>query len=206
MAILPDPNNTFNGEYGPGFKSVSLISNQPVLKSRTNSGRVVTRAKAAQYWEINISYNPMTREEFDIVYSFLLAKRGGLIPFEVSLPQYLLPKDTALTGATVTSLINAGSNTINYVPTGGGVASPGDLFTVSDDLYDSSHTKAYKVTSVDAGELSISPPVSREISAAATLDFVAPLVRVIMKSPVQEYKLGTNNLYEFSLNLEEVQT
>ena len=31
------------------------------------------------------------------------------------------------------------------------------------------------------------------------------LIRVIMTTDVIEYSLGTNNLYEFSLNLEEAQ-
>jgi len=31
------------------------------------------------------------------------------------------------------------------------------------------------------------------------------LIRVVQTSDVQEYSLGTNNLYTFSLNLEEAQ-
>ena len=33
--------------------------------------------------------------------------------------------------------------------------------------------------------------------------YTNPKIRVILKSDVQEYSLGTNNLYTFALNLEE---
>ena len=40
---------------------------------------------------------------------------------------------------------------------------------------------------------------------SSTVTYATPLIRVIQTSDVQEYDLGTNNLYQFSLNLEEAQ-
>ena len=72
---------------GPGFSSVKFSSERPVSVSRTNSGRVISRAIVGQRWKMSISYNPMTRAQFEPIYSFLQA-RGRLTPFFVVLPQY----------------------------------------------------------------------------------------------------------------------
>ena len=76
--ILPDPNNTIGdagqvaGSAGPGFASVKFTSEQPTLRDRTNSGRLLARAIVSHKWKINISYNPMTRAEFEPIYNFWL--------------------------------------------------------------------------------------------------------------------------------------
>jgi hypothetical protein len=79
---LPDPNNRINdagndssGTYGPGFASVRLAAVQPVMRDRTNSGRVITRSHVYHKWDISITYNPLTKEDFDPIYNFLLHKR-----------------------------------------------------------------------------------------------------------------------------------
>lgn len=209
--ILPDPNypitdageTNMAGNPGPGFESVKLASVQPIMSSRTNSGLSLTRAIAAHHWTIDISYNPMTREMFDPVYSFLLSRRGGLLPFYVSLPQYRTPKDALMvSNPTTSALVTAGSLTIPF-SSAAGTPKPGDLFTVS-DVGDSTHTKAYMVSWVDAGEIGLTSEVSKNITSGSTLTFINPLIRVLGKGQ-QEYNLGVNGLYAFSLKLEEAQ-
>jgi len=99
---LPDPNYkrgwwgaaADSGDVGPGFASVKLVNDHKMMLSRTNAQRVIARAVAGQKWKININYNPMTRAEFEPVYSFLLQQKGPLTPFFVSLPQYRTPQNT----------------------------------------------------------------------------------------------------------------
>jgi len=212
IEVLPDPNNKIDatglnnptGDPGPGFASVRLSSNQQIMSNRTNSGRLVLSTVASQYWDISISYNPMLREQFDIIYSFLLRKRGGLIPFQVSLPQYLRPKDSALVNNPVTTaLVDAFQSSIPYYVSAG-TPKIGDLFTV-EDPNDSAHSKAYIVTGVIGGSIHCSPPLSKEVSAGATLRFIDPLIRVVFSGDVEEYSLNVNNLFSFSLKLEEAQ-
>jgi len=99
--ILPDPNNTIGdtgkataGGEGPGYKSVSITSKSEVMSQRTNSGRLVTRSASGHTWSVSIGYNPLTRAQFDPLFSFLLHKRGNLNPFFVSLPQNKVPQTT----------------------------------------------------------------------------------------------------------------
>jgi len=237
LDILPDPSNPIGlggqalatasgGTAGPGFASVTFSSEAPIQTSRTNSGRVITRSIAGHKWNINITYNPMTRDQFEPVYSFLLEKNGRLNPFFVKLPQNANSRNAAFTSAdaTITTattgtkgagfILQAGHNTTEATQ-----PQPGDMFTISDSN-DSLHTKAYRVTRVMGNStynsalhsqpttaqriVYFTPHLQRDVAQGATCDYT-PLVRVMLKADVQSYSLGTNNLFEFSLNLEEAQ-
>ena len=228
---LPDPNWGISeaGEghataytEGPGFATVKFTATQPVAFSRTNSGRVTTRSIVGHYWSIGITYNPMTRDEFEPIYNFLLEKRGRLKPFFVALPQHTTTRTTTSGTLSVQGTITSGDS--NFLVDGmsgltGGLR-PGDMFTFLDSG-NSNHTKIYKVVRVadstnklssdtalntsDERRLYVVPPIEKDVTDNSTLTYASPLFRVVQKSDVQEYSLGTNNLYTFSLNLEEAQ-
>jgi len=227
---LPDPNfkiteageNSNSGTAGPGFATVKFTANQPVSFSRTNSGRVTTRSIVGHHWSIGITYNPMTRDEFEPIYNFLLEKRGRLKPFFVALPQHATTRTTTSGTLSVQGTITSGDS--NFLVDGmdgltGGLR-PGDMFNFSDSG-NSNHHKIYKVVRVadstnklssdtalntsDERRLYVVPPVEKDVTDNSTLTFASPLFRVVQKADVQEYSLGTNNLYTFSLNLEEAQ-
>ena len=239
LNILPDPNNPIGdggqalatgsgGVAGPGFKSVKFVSNSPTQVSRTNSGRVITRRMAGHRWDINITYNPMTRDQFEPVFNFLLMK-GRLNPFYVQIPNQYTGRNAAFTTHTSSNtptaatalnqgalyMLQAGHSTTQTT-----TPKPGDMFTIT-DTSDSLHTKAYRVTRVmnnadyHSGTHSqpttaqrvvyFNPPLQKAVTSGSSIDYYQPLFRVIMKGDVQEYSLGTNNLYTFGLNLEEAQ-
>ena len=136
---LPDPNYSIeetgkggSGTAGPGFASVQFTSNQPVAMSRTNSGRVTTRAIAGQNWRIAITYNPMTRDEFEPVYAFLQERRGRLKPFEIVLPQYNSPRSTVTSTIAVDGAITAGATNFMVDGVTSGSLRPGDMFNFTD--------------------------------------------------------------------------
>ena len=220
---------------GPGYASVQLTSEQPTLRDRTNSGRILARAIAAHKWKIAIKYNPMTQTEFDPIYSFLLNRRGGMNPFFVSLPQYSTPKDSNFNtwlNANASNILSVdGSSTLEagitsglisrsgYNSTTNGTPRPGDLFTINDPD-NSNHLKAYMVTRVESYEdyqanlsqpatsqlrLHFTPGLSKGVSSTGQFIFTNPKIKVILSNDVQQYSLNANNLYEYSLNLEEVQ-
>ena len=81
LDILPDPSNPIGdagqalatnsgGVAGPGFASVKLSSNRNTMVDKTNSGRSVARSIAGHTWKVGITYNPLTRDQFEPVYSF----------------------------------------------------------------------------------------------------------------------------------------
>jgi len=233
--ILPDPNNAIGiggqatGTNGVGFASVQFSSQAPVQVSRTNSGRVITRSAAGHKWTIGITYNPMTRDQFEPVYNFLLAQKGRLKPFFVQLPNQYTSRNAAFSSFTVNNTPTAGT-AVNqggeFMLQAGHSATqttspqPGDMFTIT-DTNDSLHTKAYRVTRVMNNSdyhsglhsqpttaqrlIYFTPNLQRAVSSGAGIDYYQPLIRVMLTSDVQSYSLGTNNLYTFSLKLEEAQ-
>ena len=223
---LPDPNYSIeetgkggSGTAGPGFASVSFESNQPVAISRTNSGRVTSRSIVGHNWKINISYNPMTREQFEPVYNFLQERRGRLKAFEVVLPQYNSPRSTVTSTIAVDGAIAAGATNFMVDGVSAGSLRPGDMFNFN-DTNNSNHKKTYQVTRVldNTNYLTgnqptnsshriyyVTPSVEKAVATDMTLTYTNPTFRVIQSSDVVSYSLGTNNLYEFSLSLEEVQ-
>jgi len=243
---LPDPNYAIantgeggTGTVGPGFATVKVTANQPTSVSITNSGRATARSIAGHRWRIAITYNPLTRAEFEPIYNFLLERRGRLKPFEVVLPQYNSPQ-TAITCASGTKLtvdgdVDAGATNFivdNHSHASTGSLTPGDMFNITDPA-NSNHKKTYRVVRVlnradyltgnqpPAVDTSVSPnshhriyytspSIEKDITdntsgTATTLVTTNPTFRVIQEQDVREYSLGTNNLYEFSLNLIEAQ-
>lgn len=226
------------GDYGPGFASVKLTSDQKVMISRTNSQRVLAKAVGGQKWNIEIDYHPMTQVEFRPVGAYLQMKQGALTPFQVALPQYNTPANTAwvtdlatktftaqglqLAGATNIEIAGNNSWASNYVaandPTTTNIPLPGEMFTITDSS-DSNHKKVYMITYVETYEifhavvtrpssaaglrLGVSPPLTKNVSSGATLNFLNPVFKVIMPTAIRSYSLNTDNLYKFSLKLEE---
>ena len=79
--ILPDPNNTITpagadsgsgSVAGPGFSSVDVTSQQPIVMNRANSGLTFKSINKFQKFMVDIKYNSLTKAEFNVVYPFLL--------------------------------------------------------------------------------------------------------------------------------------
>jgi len=245
LNILPDPNNSIGaggqslssasgGQEGAGFASVKLSSEHQISNTRTNSGKLISRESGAQKWKISITYNPMTREEFEPIYSFLLQKRGQLSPFFVSLPQYKNPQKadflTFLESTTPNKVFSNNSEVYagqtqmtidndDYTSTNARRLTAGDLFTVGDSN-NLTHTKVYQITRVEIDgnsltpgtvndttdqRISFIPALQHNIPDNTVINLQNPLFKVVMKSNIQEYQLNSENLYTFSLELEEAQ-
>ena len=172
----------------------------------------------------------MTRAEFNPIQTFMFSRRGGLVPFFVSLPQYEVPQNSTFSAnATyVNSLFlpnaaYAGETSmklegVSYAFATHGTPTAGDVFTIT-DASNTNHKKVYMITGVettdllqdtttlDADQIKIhfTPGLQKDVTAASTTQFKDVLFKVVSGKDTQEYSLGTNNLYQFSLSLEEVQ-
>ena len=204
------------GDITAGFKSISVNSKAPIMKSRTNSGKLVTRYAAYHQFDFSIGYHKLLKSQFMPIYAFLLEKQGSLKPFFVELPQYqgnngdLLIASTAAAGATsIEAKIASATTEFGTEP------SLGDLFTITDPD-NSNHTKAYIVNRIETyetyrgtqpslGEIRIhfTPTLNASVGTSSILNFSRPLVKVINKSDKQSYSLDTDNLYSLKLSLEE---
>jgi len=213
--------------FGPGFASFQLTSEQPTLRNFTNSGRLLARSIVAHKWKVAIKYNKLTQVDFDRIYSFIINRRGALNPFFVSLPNYRVPRDSSFATYAASANLQIGSGLAagstqalisksGFTVSGDGKPSPGDLFTISGT--NSNHKKAYMVTRVEtqadytgtqpsASQVRIhfTPGLAKTIATNDDFIFHNPLIQVITSGDIQQYTLDSNNLYSFSLNLEEIQ-
>jgi len=221
MAIqntLPDPNNTItpSGEStgagaiaGPGFSAVTVTSKQPISINRSNSGLAFRNVSKYQMFTVNISYNKLTKEEFNVVYSFLLEKQASLEAFFVQLPQY--GSTSAGTKTIANGTWSAGTNQLALNNATDIV--PGDLFSVTVPT-DDTHVKVYKVTKINSSVITITPQLQRPINATSltndTVNFGAsasggppPKMRVTYTGSDIQYSIDASGLYSFSVKLEE---
>jgi hypothetical protein len=214
--ILPDPVNTIDeagqdlsgGVAGPGYKTVKLSSVQEVLSDRSRSGVTYRRVNQYHQWKIDITYNKLTKTQFDTVYPFLLQRQSFQEAFFVNLPQYQVSRTLS---STLVSAISqpAGQQYLSIVNSAN--IEKGDLLTISDPT-DATHKKAYKVTAIDSSNhyLYLSPTLQRKVdrtsangSPVITFNVTTPKIRVIAVGSTVDYSLDSSGLYSFSVKLEE---
>ena len=137
------------------------------------------------------------------------------------MPQYSSPRTSTSGTISVDGAITAGASNFKVDGFGSvtGGLRPGDMFNFNSS--NSNHKKAYQITRVltnsdyltggtqpatDERIYYVTPPIEKAVEDNATLNYGSnTLIRVVQTSDVQEYDLATNNLYQFSLSLEEAQ-
>lgn len=212
--ILPDPSNKIGlagqadvaGIAGPGFATVKLSSVELMMKSRVNSQRVTGFSASHHKWEIDINYNPMTCDIFHVVYVFLMQQKSSLLPFYVSLPQYA---NQSISNKTTSGNKLKGDNILLLTDTG---VTPGTIFTILNE------DKIYKITRVEtendyyefagspgAGQerIHITPALQKDMDGGTNITFTDLKFWVVQQGDVIEYALNKNNLFSFSIKLEE---
>ena len=211
--VLPDPNNniTPSGESsgtgavaGPGFSSVTLTSQQPIVMNRSNSGLAFKSINRYQKFMVDIKYNSLTKAQFNVVYPFLLERQATLEAFFVELPQYgnssAGVKNIDLSGGSA----EAGTTTLTLANTTSILVA--DMFFITDPQ-DNTHVKTYKVTKISGSTITISPPLQRKLNAGLSgtrqITFSDPKMRVCVVGSDIQYSVDAKGLYSFSVKLEE---
>ena len=175
-----------------------------MLTSRSRTGITYRRINQYHQWKVDISYNKLTKAQFNTVYPFLLQRQSFQEAFFVDLPQY------SNTGSITTSVPNisqpAGQHYLAV--TNSANIQKGDLLTISDST-DATHKKAYKITAIDSSNhyLFVTPTLQRKVDktsgATIAFDVVTPKIRVIAVGSTIDYTLDSSGLYSFSVKLEE---
>lgn len=219
---LPDPFNTIDkegedtsgGVAGPGFKTVKLSSVQEVLTDRSRSGITYRRINQYHQWKIDITYNKLTKTQFNTVYPFLLQRQSFQEPFYVELPQYQYSTQrSGVNYAAAASIVQPAGQHYFQSGSSGDLLNleKGDMFNISDPT-DSTHTKAYKITSIDPANyrVYITPTLQRKVDRTSAngspiiyWDPNTPKIRVIIVGSTINYTLDSSGLYSFSVKLEE---
>ena len=183
----------------PVARSAKINSQQSTIVSVTASGRKQARQIDGQRFAITLQYPPMTRSEFSPIKAFIMKQRSQLESFTVIPPTESNAQGTA--SGTPTGTASAGDTSITLGGTGTGTLLAGDYIKFAN------HDKVYMVvvdqSDISTGTLTIEPPLRTAVSGTdITYDSVPFTVSLI--NDVQEYNIGTTNLYAYELDVVEV--
>jgi len=184
----------------PVPRSAKISSQQNTIVSVTSSGRKQARQIDGQRFTITLQYPPMSRSEFSPIKAFIMKQRSQLESFTVIPPATESDAQGTASG-TPTGTASAGATSITLGGSGSGTLKAGDYIKFAN------HNKVYMVVTdqsdISTGTLTIEPPLTTAVSGAnITFDDVP--FTVSLTSDIQEYNIGTTNLYVYELDVVEV--
>tara|TARA_R110000787_G_scaffold241772_1_gene347943 strand:- start:606 stop:1202 length:597 start_codon:yes stop_codon:yes gene_type:complete len=189
----------------PAFQSLAVSSNQSTFVSRSISGRRQSRQIGGQYWRMRASFPPMTRAQFAPIYAFVIAQRGRYESFSI-VPAVISTGQGSPAG---TPLVNGADQTGRSLVTNGWSNSIA-IFKAADYLKIAGNDKVYMVTadvsSNGSGEASIAiePALVASPANDAAITHSSVPFTVALRSGIQEFATGTNGLFTFEIDFEEV--
>lgn len=198
---LPDP---FTDSNAPGFLSVSISDNSSIIQDELPNNDVIQVDTGNQYWGINITYDSLLPEEYDIIRKFCFKAKATNSVIEVLLPQFenykfVLDSYTVKAGSSGNTIVITNVNSIKEQPIIGSV------------IKLSSHPKVYHITDYSYNSVNkeytigIYPNLAITTLGSETAQLSAVLFTTRFKDVNQvTATLNSDNTYEgFTLQLRE---
>jgi len=191
----------------PAPRDVTISSNQNTIISTTTSGRRQARQIDGQRFRITVRFPVMTRTEFAPILAFIMKQRSQLESF-----QYVPPTlDDALGVASgvisVNGAVNAG---VTSVAIDGMANSTNGVFKAGDFFRFTGQQKVYMcVADVNSngsgqGTLTFEPPLRANVADNNILIYSNVDFTVGLTNDVQEFSVGTENYFQYEVDLIEV--
>ena len=158
-----------------GFTAMELQTNTRSRLTESVSGQTQRIKSGAQYWSFKLKSPPLSRSDFNAIYSFIVQQDGQVEAFTVVPPVISSTTGTAAGTVTVADVntvdpllsTSAGSSSVG-VSGGTGTLKKGDLIKFSN------HNKVYMLTAdVDldgstVDQVSFYPPLVESVTGGAT--------------------------------------
>ena len=198
---LPDPFTDINA---PGFLSVNITDNSTIIQDELPNNQVLQVDTGYHYWGINITYDQLLPEEFEIIRSFCYKAKASNSTIEVLLPQFenytfTLDSYSVKSGLSGDSIVITNVNSIKNQPLVGSV------------IKLSTHPKVYHITgysynsSTKEYTISIYPKLAITTTGSETAQLSAVLFTTRFKDVNSlTATLNSDNVYDgFTLQLRE---
>jgi len=191
----------------PVASSASISSQQNTIVSTTTSGRRQARQIDGQRFRMTISFPPMTRAEFAPINAFIMKQRSQLESFTYSPPTVsttlglatgVIRNDGIVSAGTTTCTIDGMANSTT------GVFKAGDYFRFT------GQTKVYMIVAdvssngSGSGTLTFEPPLRTAVADNTILIYSSVDFTLGLVADVQEFNIGTENLFQYQLDVIEV--
>ena len=191
----------------PVARSANITSQQDTIVSVTTSGRKQARQIDGQRFAITLAFPPMTRSEFAPIKAFVMKQRSQLENFTLIPPTEGNAQGVATGTISVNGALTAGTTTAsidNMTVSTNEILKAGDYFrfTGQDKVY-------MVVADLDSdgygeGTLTFEPPLRNNVNDDVALIYDNVDFTVSLTNDIQEFNIGTTNLYAYELDVAEV--
>lgn len=198
-----------------GFTAMELQTNTRSRLTESVSGQTQRIKSGAQYWSFKLKSPPLSRSDFNAIYSFIVQQDGQVEAFTV-VPPVISSTTGTMTGTMTVANVNtvdplmstsAGSSSVGVVEdsTANGTLKKGDLIKFSN------HNKVYMITedftlSNDSSvqPLKFYPPLVESVTGGATtITYNSVPFTVFFNNDQISYELLTDGLYRYEIDVRE---
>jgi len=191
----------------PVANSASISSQQNTIVSTTTSGRRQARQIDGQRFRMTISFPPMSRAEFAPINAFIMKQRSQLESFTYSPPTVSTTLGVATGVIRNDGIISAGATSCTI---DGMANSTTGVFKAGDYFRFTGQTKVYMIVAdvssngSGSGTLTFEPPLITAVADNTILIYSSVDFTLGLVADVQEFNIGTENLFQYQLDVIEV--
>jgi len=191
----------------PTTKGVSITSQQNTIVSTTVSGRRQARQIDGQKFRLRLRFPVMSRSQFAPILAFIMKQRSQMESFQYTPPTIDDAQGSASTVISIAGAISAGVTSCSIDGMGNnltGVLKAGDFFRFT------GQNKVYMcVADVSsngsgAGTLTFEPPLRANVADNAVIIYDNVDFTVGLTGDIQEFTIGTENYFQYEIDLIEV--
>jgi hypothetical protein len=188
-------------------RNAVIKSQQTTIVSITTSGRKQARQIDGQRFAITLQFPNMTRAEFAPIQAFVMKQRSQLESFTVVPPTVKNALGVASTVISTNASVSAGATTCtvdNMTTSTNGILKAGDYFRFT------GQEKVYMaVEDLDAdgsgeGTLTFEPPLRSAVTDDTILVYDNVDFTVSLTNDIQEFNIGTQEYFNYEIDLVEV--
>jgi hypothetical protein len=198
-----------------GFTALDLQSNTNSRLTQSVSGQTQRLKSGAQYWSFKLKSPPLSRSDFNAIFSFIVQQDGQVEAFSV-VPPVISSTTGTMTGTVTVADVNtadplmstsAGSTSVGVVEdsTANGTLKKGDMIKFSN------HNKVYMITedftlSNDSSvqPLKFYPPlVESVVGGTTTITYNSVPFRVFFEKDQVGYTFQTDGYYRYEISVRE---
>ena len=191
----------------PAPRDVAISTNQNTIVTTTASGRRQARQIDGQKFRLRLRFPVMTRTEFAPILAFIMKQRSQMESFQYTPPSV----DDALGVASgVISVNGAISAGVTSVAIDGMANSTSGVFKAGDFFRFTGQSKVYMIVAdvssngSGQGTLTFEPPLRANVADNAVLIYSNVDFTVGLTGDIQEFTIGTENYFQYEIDLIEV--
>ena len=191
----------------PAPRDVAISTNQNTIVTTTASGRRQARQIDGQKFRLRLRFPVMTRTEFAPILAFIMKQRSQMESFQYTPPSV---DDSLGVASGVISVNGAISAGVTSVAIDGMANSTSGVFKAGDFFRFTGQSKVYMVVAdvssngSGQGTLTFEPPLRANVADNAVLIYSNVDFTVGLTGDIQEFTIGTENYFQYEIDLIEV--